>query len=89
MRSLGEIALPNFNTGDQHSDVQKKCSQYAMERGAEDLLRNGHVTSATGLQSYVDECARHIDEQRQSRQAMVLLGIVGVAAGIWWLCKSY
>lgn len=85
MRHLGEIAYPDFNNSDQHSDIMKKCTEYATKRGLEDLARNGHVTSTTGLQSYIDECGRHIDSQRQTRQLLVLGGLLAGCGVAWWL----
>lgn len=86
---IGEIALPAYNTGDAFSAIQKKCSDYAASRAVEDLARNGHVSTPTTIQAYVDECAAHIDSQRQTRQIMVMVGILGAAAGVWLLCKHY
>ena len=89
MRHLGEIAFPTFSNSDQHSDIAKKCADYAAKRGLEDLTRNGHVTSPTGLQAYIDECGRHIDSERQKRQVMVLLGLLGGGAAAWALYHYY
>jgi len=83
---LGEVAYPTFSNGDTFTQVQKKCAEYAAARALEDLQRNGHVTSSTGIQSYVDECAARLDQQRSMRQALILtvgIGAAGFAA--YWL----
>lgn len=85
---IGAIALPPYNTGDKFSDIQKKCSDYAAARALEDLQRNGHVSTPTTIQAYVDECAANIDGERQTRQAMILLAMVAGAGAVWWLCRK-
>ena len=83
---IGEIAYPVFSSGDTFTQVQKKCSEYAAARALEDLQRNGHVTSPSGIQSYVDECARQLDEQRANRQALVLAVGFGAAGFLaYWV----
>lgn len=83
---IGEVPYPVFSNGDTFTQVQKKCSEYAAARALEDLQRNGHVTSPTGIQSYVDECARKLDEQRSNRQALILLvGLGGAGWLAYWL----
>lgn len=81
---IGEVSLPSYSTGDTFSDTQRKCAEYAALRAAEDLQRNGHVTSPTGIQSYVDECGAQISRQRETRQLMVFGSILTGIGALWW-----
>lgn len=84
-RSLGEVALPVYNSGDAFSTVQKKCADYAAARAVDDFKRTGVVVTLSTVQAYTDECGRAIESQRQERQIMVFGAILAGSGALWWL----
>lgn len=82
---LGEIAFPTYHNGDSFSTIQKKCADYANTRALEDFKRTAAMPGLSTIQAYLDECGAQIESQRQTRQVMVMVGILGAAGAVWWL----